>query len=516
MGASFGVVEIWNASSLEPVHTLRQHESGVTSIAYSPDGTWLASGSADRTVKLWDPGAGSLRQTLRHSHQVLAIAFSPDSTKFASGGYNYQATLWDTATWEQQRTLRERGHTVLALAFSPDSQTLASAGRDNRVKLWNVDTGESLRDMLGHLADVNAVTFVHEGRTVVSGSYDGTMKLWPTERYTNDRREVIPGTFKTEIAFSPDGALIAATASIWMVPTPGEFHLLRLDTRQHDVIDLEEFAPRDVACNGRIVAIGGRDFSTGRTMIRLWHIPSSAWLKPLIQEHDIVDAMVFSPDGRILAAGDGGQITLWDVDARTKQSLQTGTDFIAGLSFSPWGDWLAVGAGSGMQWLVDDLWKNIDIQLWNVPSKTRTTLSGHSDIVVGLAFSPDGSILASGGKDKTIKLWKLPDSSSAELSSTKPYLSVSTPHWIFAVEFSQDGKTLASASTDGTIKFWNVETGAELTTIERPVSVPSLAFSRDGKTLAVGHNDKSVKFFHASLDKRDWPESLTSPLSRGR
>jgi WD40 repeat protein len=506
MESSFGIVKVWNLTNPGPARNVGQHDSAVTAIAYSPDGNLLASGSADRTVKLWDPTTGTLRHTLLHSHQILAVAFSPDGTKLASGGYNFQSNLWNAATWERERVFRARGHTVLALRFSPDSQTLVSAGRDNRLKLWNVNTGESLNDLVGHLADVNAVGFANHGRTVVSGSHDATMKLWPADRYVSDHQIRAQGTSKTEIAFATNGTQIAVTASIWEVPSPGEFHLFHLATRQHDVIDLEQFAPRDVACNGRIVAIAGRDLSANRTLIRLWHIPSSTWLKPLTQQHEIADAIEFSPDGRILAAGDGGDIALWDVDARTKELLPTGTDFVAGLAFSPQGDWLAVGAGQGMQWLVDDRWKNVDIQLWNLQSKTRTRFSGHSDIVITLAFSPDGSILASGSKDKTIKLWKLPPAGRAAQDVINPYFTVSTPHFVFGLAFSHDGKTLASGGADGSIRLWNVETGAELTTIARPCSVTSLAFSSDGTTLAAGHADKSVKFFHASLAKQDWPE----------
>jgi WD40 repeat protein len=260
-----GEIKLWEVATGSLVRTLSGHTNWVNSVAFSPDGRLLASGSSDRTIKLWEVATGSLVRTLSgHTNWVRSVAFSPDGRLLASGSDDKTIKLWEVATGSEVRSLT--GHTdyVRSVAFSPDGKLLASGSNDKTIKLWEVATGSEVRSLTGHTDYVRSVAFSPDGKLLASGSNDKTIKLW--EVATGSEVRTLSGHtwYVTSVAFSPDGRLLAS----------------------------------------------GSDDGT----IKLWEVASGREVRTLSGHTGSVFSVAFSPDGRLLASGSNDKtIKLWDI-----------------------------------------------------------------------------------------------------------------------------------------------------------------------------------------------------------
>jgi hypothetical protein len=160
-------------------NTLEGHQDWVSSIRYSPDGKTIASGSADKTIKLWDAATGKLLHTLQgHQAEVSSISYSPDGKTIASGSNDKTIKLWDAATDKLLRTLQGHQDWVWSISYSPDGKTIASGSADKTIMLWDAATGKLLHTLQGHQDVVSSISYSPDGKTIASGSWDKTIKLW--------------------------------------------------------------------------------------------------------------------------------------------------------------------------------------------------------------------------------------------------------------------------------------------------------------------------------------------------
>ncbi len=502
--------------------TLVGHAGFVFSVAFSPDGQRLASGSADKTVKTWDSATGKELFALKgHANWVRSVAFSPDGQRLASGGSDQTVKIWDSATGKELFTLKGHAGEVMSVAFSPDGQRLASAGRDQTVKIWETATGKELLALKGHADVVASVAFSPDGQRLASaGGFDQTVKIWDSA--TGKELFTLKGhaVYVWRVAFSPDGQRLASasedqTAKIWDTATGKELFTLK---GHAGWVESVAFSP-----DGQRLASRGIDQT-----VRIWDTATGKELFALKGHAGSVGSVAFSPDGQRLASASGDQtVKIWDsATGKEPFTLKGHAAPVFGVAFSPDGQRLASGSAdktvkiwdtatgkklfdlSGHADLVTSVAFSPDgqrlasgstdktVKIWDsATGKELFTLKGHASGVTGFAFSPDGQRLASGGYDKTVKIWD--SASRKELFTLKGHAG-----WVTSVAFSPDGQRLASASVDQTVKIWDSATGKELFTLKGHAGwVQSVAFSPDGQRLASASNDQTVKIWDSATGK---------------
>jgi WD40 repeat protein len=243
----------------------------VYSVAFSPDGSKVLSGSYGNTLKLWDVGTGDVIHTFSgHSRYVSSVAFSPDGSKVLSGSYDNTLKLWDVGTGNVIHTFKHGTHddsslyAVYSVAFSPDGSKVLSGGYDNTLKLWDVGTGDVIHTFSGHSRSVSSVAFSPDGSKVLSGSWDHTLKLWDVGTGNLIHTFSGYGTWVMSVAFSPDGKKVLSgyhnnTLKLWDVGTGNAIHTFKHGT--HD--DSSLYAVYSVAFSpdGSKILSGGGDYT---------------------------------------------------------------------------------------------------------------------------------------------------------------------------------------------------------------------------------------------------------------
>ncbi len=278
--------------------TLKGHTDYVWSVAFSPDGALLASGSGDDTIRLWDATTGQHIRTLTgHTASVWSVAFSPDGALLASGSGDDTIRLWDATTGQHIRTLTGHTYWVSSVAFSPaDGSLLASGSGDNTIRLWDATTGQHIRTLTGHTDWVNSVAFSPaDGSLLASGSSDNTIRLWDATTGQHIRTLTGHTDWVRSVSFSPDGSLLASGSSdktirLWDATTGQHIRTL---TGHTDRVRSVSFSP-----DGSMLASGSSDKT-----IRLWDATTGQHIRTLTGHTDRVRSVSFSPDGSMLASG---------------------------------------------------------------------------------------------------------------------------------------------------------------------------------------------------------------------
>ncbi|MEE0268135.1 MAG: TIR domain-containing protein [Bacteroidales bacterium] len=238
-GSSDETIKIWDANTGQYLKTLEGHLDGVTSVAYSPDGTKIISGSDDGTIKIWDINTGQCLKTLEgHPGWVYSVAYSPDGAKIISASSDETIKIWDANTGECLQTLEGHLENVYSVAYSPDGTKIISGSWDKTIKIWDANTGRCLKTLEGHLENVYSVAYSPDGTKIISGSSDETIKIWDAN--TGQCLKTLEGHsgWVRSVAYSPDGTKIISgsedkTIKIWDANT-GEC-LEKLEGHSNDV-----------------------------------------------------------------------------------------------------------------------------------------------------------------------------------------------------------------------------------------------------------------------------------------
>jgi WD40 repeat protein/energy-coupling factor transporter ATP-binding protein EcfA2 len=472
------------------------HDSGVWSVSFSPDGRMLATGSADKTIRLWDVPTGKEKAVLAgHSFIVSSVSFSPDGQTLASGSWDETVRLWDVAKGQQKAMLVGRMGLVCCVSFSPDGRMLAFASIvDHRIWLWDLAAGRQKVVLAGHTDSVWSVSFSPDGRTLASGSSDHTVRLWDV--VTGEQKGLLTGHTDSVVSvhFSPDGGNLASgswdqTVRLWDVATGQQKNLLAGHSGHAQSVS---FSP-----DGRTLASGsgfGRGSLKGNTMtdldmtVRLWDVATGQQRVALAGYKNNIRSVSFSPDGLTLASGsDDGTMRLWDLAPGLQKTVLEGhTDSVNSVSFAPNGRTLASAS--------DDR----TIRLWDlVTCQQKMKLDGHAEQVNSVAFAPDGASLVSGSDDHTVRLW---DAVTGRQSTVLGGVADK----VETVSIAINGRTLASGSSDSRVRLWDVGAGQhEAVLAGHTQRVSAVSFSPNGRILASASSDKTVRLWDVATGQQE-------------
>ncbi|OBH95466.1 TIR domain-containing protein [Mycobacterium sp. E2733] len=496
-GSGDKTLRVWNAGTGAPIGTpLAGHTGPVDSVAFSPDGQRIVSGSEDTTLRLWnaETGAPIGAPLTGHTGPVTSVAFSPDGRRIVSAGSTIAdgtVRLWDAGTGQQiGALLTDNSGPWDSVAFSPDGRRIVSGSGPvgnigpGRVQFWDADTGQPVgQPLIAGTGPVFSVAYSRDGQRIVSGSADGTVRLWNAVTGQPVGQPLTVGAGPVfSVAYSRDGQRIVSGSA------DGAVRLSNADTGQEigapltghtDRVTSVAFAP-----DGQRIVSGSDD-----TTLRLWNAGNSTPIgAPLTSRTAPASTVAFSPDGHtIVSGGDDTTLRLWNADTGQQIGLPlTGHTFpVSSVAFSPDGHRIVSGSADAT------------VRLWDAGTgrEIGAPLTGHKGRVESVAFSPDGHRIVSSGFDDTLRLWNV--------DTGAPIGAPIRTRGAWSVAFSPDGHRIVASGFDNTVRLWDAGTGREigppLTGHTGPVL--SVAFSPDGRTIVSGSDDTTVRLWDAGIGR---------------
>ncbi len=300
--------ELVSATSynFEFIRSISDHKKPVNSIAFSPDGQIIASGSADGNVKLWESSSGKqIKSLIRHPYPIISIAFSPDGNILACGSDSGSIALWDLNYKEKIRTFKEHEGKVWSILFSNDGKLIVSSSDDKTIRLRDMESGKEIKTLRWHTGSVNTIALAKDNKTLLSGSSDGTIVIWDIT--TGESIKRIKTDPINSIDLSPDGKHVATGSSdgkikIWNLETADEEISFTDQKGSVGIGSCLRFSP-----DGRLIAWGAND-----STITIKEISTGKAVANLRLHKKGINSIAFSPDGKILAsAGEDNDIKLW-------------------------------------------------------------------------------------------------------------------------------------------------------------------------------------------------------------
>jgi len=470
------------------IMSLIGHEDVVRSVAYSPDGLFIASGSNDGTVRIWNVSTGEeAMPSLYSGHGIVrSVAFSPSGKSVAAGTKaGYVCIVASPGSRATLRWLSGHSGMVCSVIFSPDGARLASASADKTIRIWRIDTGHSI--VVSGLQIVREVAFSADGSTLASVSYDYVVRLWnaitgqPEGQLKPHRPEGIPYS----VSFSSRGTnLVSAVAggriAVWNVSTK------ELISSYCTVIPVNcvRFSP-----DGQSLVS-----TAGDTNAYIWTIKSSEYMEPSIilgGHKRQVHSASFSPDGLLVAtAAADNTIRVWDASNRSKsaQPMQPEPRSVTNPAVN-----LLVVSRDG-SFMVYGL-KDCAVLVLNTQTRKQrfAPMRGHTSLVKWADISSNGQLIASASEDNTVRLW------NARTGAPVGHPFTRYADGVRAMALSPDARWLASGSTGGVMCLCDVASDqrSNIIPFKDTGTVQAIAFSPDSRVFVAGYNTGYIHLWQA-------------------
>jgi WD40 repeat protein len=475
----------------EMVMDVAAHQESGYWASWSPDGKRLVTCGRDNTLKVWDLDARREVWSKRfgpHIQQtwsrITAADFSPDGKTVAYGSLGGGVYLFGAAGGEEVGRLETHTRPVTSLDFSPDGRMLITAAQDGRILLWDVSTRKTIRGLKaegrGH---AGAVTFDRRGKLLGIGYSNGELGVAPVSSFAEGKSGAIMYGGHREavnwVAFSPDGKRVASAAGDRTI----RVRETRPQGREHRTLKGHRLGVNSVVYtpDGRRLISAGDDCT-----VRYWDALEDRSVKIFCHDQHLYYADV-SSDGKRLAAAADETALVWDIESgRRLLTLKGHTARVYGIAFDPQGKLLATSDTEGV------------VKIWDAASGAeKRSIQAHGKGFSMVDFSPGGRRLASGGCDNLARVW---DPATGELLHELRGHSF----LVTSVAFSPDGKLLATGSADHCVLVWNVADGRLLSRFDAgggPVN--RVAFDPAGKRLAVATKEGLIGVWDTSGQLRD-------------
>ncbi|MCL2115938.1 MAG: DUF4062 domain-containing protein [Methanobrevibacter sp.] len=483
----------------EPLQkTLKGHTKSVESVCFSSDGKYIASGSGDETVRVWnmEKPHESPRILKGHTSYVYSVCFSCDGKYIASGSYDKTVRVWNMEHPDESPRIL-KGHTsyVYSVCFSSDGKYIASGSADGTVRVWNMEKPDESPGILGHRSGVFSVCFSSDCKYIASGSGDGTVRVWNMERPDESPRILKghrSGVFS--VCFSSDCKYIASgswdvTVRVWNMEKPDESP--RILKGHTSLVNSVCFS-----CDGKYIASGSWDVTA-----RVWNMERPDESPRILKGHaSYVSSVCFSCDGKYIASGSGDEtVRVWNMETpdESPRILKGHTRSVSSVCFSSDGKYIASGSGDET------------VRVWNLekPDESPRILKGHASYVSSVCFSSDCKYISSRSGDGTVRVWNLerPDESPGILGHTG---------YVYSVCFSSDCKYIASGSGDGTVRVWNMETHEKtqnpIILLNTEETIRSCDISKNNQQITAGESSGQVLIY--SIENLKMGIAITTAL----
>jgi WD40 repeat protein len=462
---------LWNLEKATLIGTTIAHPAAVTDLGFSVDGSQLATVTAGGEARVFQTQNGHPIQVLAAQGTGLkGVIFVPGTKAIALLGSREGKSF---TTWTPNAVRTFEGHTgpINALAVTPNGAQVITASSDKSVRVFDVASGKQVRELPGHTDAIRAVAISKDGQTIATAGSDKVARTWNAA--DGKLKLAYPQAAALQsLAFTTDAKGLAIGLA------DGSTKVLDLTATDVTKAD-RQVIPGKSAINAlAISADGGSLISVEDKLVQLWPL-SAGTSRPLNGHTSQVYCVGWSADGNLIVTGAGdASVRLWDATkgTQTKSIEKAHAASVYAALLHPKGD-LIITAGD------DKL-----IKYWNpVDGKEVRKSTGHGAAVYCLAFRPGHAMIASGSVDKTVRLWNVADGKEVRIFSGHP-------DDVYALAFTPDGKRLASIGYGGNLFLWDVETGKAL--LQQKVNPRTICFglamSPDGKKVAVtGSDDKA-------------------------